>query len=70
MRSYEVKNKLKTHKGAAKRIKKTANGFKHRKANACHKFIKKSSNLKRELRGVVQVAACDIPAVKQMLPHA
>lgn len=61
--------KLKSHRGAAKRFKKTANGFKHQKAKARHNLTKRTTKVKRELRGNVQVTACDVPHVQQMLPY-
>ncbi len=61
--------KLKSHRGAAKRFKKTATGFKRKKAYARHILTKKSTKLKRELRDKLQVTACDVPHVEQMLPH-
>jgi large subunit ribosomal protein L35 len=63
--------KLKTHRGAAKRFKKTGNGgFKCKQAYARHILTKKSTKLKRGLRGLTQVAKVDVPEVRQMLPFA
>ncbi len=43
--------KLKTHKGIAKRVKKTANGkLKHHKGFKSHILTKKSGSRKRQLR--------------------
>ena len=61
--------KLKTHKGAAKRFKKTGNGYKHRQAQRAHILTKKSTKRKRHLRGMKMVSASDIPLVKRMLGH-
>ena len=62
--------KLKTHRGAAKRFKPTANGFKRRQANKRHILTKMTTKRKRGLRGCVMVTKVDVPAVKQMLPYA
>lgn len=63
--------KLKTHRGAAKRFKKTGGGnFKCKRAYTRHILTKKSSKLKRQLRGISLVAKVDMPEVQQMLPFA
>jgi len=63
-------SKLKTHRGAAKRFKKTANGgFKHRQADRNHILTKKSTKRKRQLRPMQNVSERDILAIVQMLPH-
>lgn len=63
--------KLKTHRGAAKRFKKTGNGgFKCKQAYTRHILTKKSTKLKRQLRGTTAVAKVDLPEVQQMLPFA
>lgn len=63
-------SKLKTHRGAAKRFKKTANGgYKHRQAHRNHILTKKSSKRKRHLRAMQNVHESDILAIVQMLPH-
>jgi large subunit ribosomal protein L35 len=59
--------KMKTKRGAAKRFKKTANGFKHRQSFTSHILTKKSTKRKRHLRPKTQIAAADVPAVKRML---
>lgn len=64
-----MKVKIKSNKGAAKRFKKTANGFKHRKSNRNHILTKKAPKRKRQLRGTTQVAAADVPLVQRMLPN-
>lgn len=63
-----MSNKIKSHSGAAKRFKKTANGFKHRQAHRAHILTKKSTKRKRQLRAQLQVNAADIPLIKRMLP--
>ena len=46
--------KLKTNRGAAKRFRRTANGYKHRRAYKNHILTKKASKRKRQLRGLGQ----------------
>jgi large subunit ribosomal protein L35 len=60
--------KLKTSRGAAKRFRRTATGFKHRKAFRNHILTKKASKRKRQLRGLQDVSAADTPAIRRMLP--
>jgi large subunit ribosomal protein L35 len=59
--------KLKTHRGAAKRFKKTGSGFKRKSAYKSHILTKMTTKRKRQLRGTSAVHAVDIPAVKRML---
>ncbi len=61
--------KLKTHKGAAKRFKKTANGFKRNQSHRRHILTKKSTKRKRHLRSSMMVHKSDVAAVKKMLPN-
>jgi len=61
--------KIKTKSGAAKRFKKTANGFKHRNAYRGHILTKKSTKRKRHLRGMSQVNASDVKLLVRMLPN-
>jgi len=63
-------SKLKTHRGAAKRFKKTGTGkYKHKQAHARHILTKKSSKRKRHLRGLKVVEHCHEAAINQMLPN-
>jgi large subunit ribosomal protein L35 len=62
--------KLKSIRGAAKRFKATANGFKHRGTSRNHILTKKSTKRKRHLRGTLSVAKVDCPSIDQMLPYA
>lgn len=62
--------KLKTNRGAAKRFRKTANGFKSGQSHLNHILTKKSSKRKRHLGPMKQVDPSDVPAVKKMLPYA
>jgi large subunit ribosomal protein L35 len=62
--------KLKTHKGAAKRFKKTATG----KVKRGHSFLRhmltsKDKKRKRKLRGGDLVSDADTPKVKRMIPY-
>ena len=58
---------MKTNRGAAKRFKKTASGFKRKQAFKNHILTKKSTKTKRQLRGLTAVAEADAPLVKRML---
>ena len=60
--------KLKTNRGAAKRFRRTAGGFKHRRANRNHILTKKAPKRKRQLRGLRQVASADVAGLKRMTP--
>jgi len=62
--------KLKTHRAAAKRFKKTAKGFKRAQSHKRHILTKKPSKRKRQLRGGKMVHKTDVHRVVQMLPHA
>lgn len=60
--------KLKTHRGAAKRVKKTASGkFKRHHAYASHILAKKSRKRKRKLRKSSIVEPCDAKILAKML---
>ena len=66
-----MKQKLKTHKGAAKRFKLTASGkVKRRHAFARHILTKKSAGRKRRLGKSAIVSDGDAPKVRLMLPYA
>lgn len=63
--------KLKTHKGAAKRFRKTARGkYKRTQSHRRHILTKKSTKRKRQLRSPALVADQDQRAVKSMLPYS
>jgi large subunit ribosomal protein L35 len=62
--------KLKTNRGAAKRFKKTANGFKRKQSHLRHILTKKSTKRKRNLRNKCAVAKVDVASVARMLPFA
>ena len=60
--------KLKSHKGAAKRFKQTAGGFKVRAANRNHILTKRNTKNKRHLRvDGVFVAKSDEKSVARLL---
>jgi large subunit ribosomal protein L35 len=62
--------KLKTHRGAAKRFKKTGTGkFVRSKAYKRHLLGSKTTKEKRHLSGMVVVSAADAAKVKRMLPY-
>lgn len=60
--------KMKTHRGAAKRFKKTGTGkIVRSKSNKQHILTKKSPKRKRNLRQTVLVSKVDEKRLKQML---
>ena len=60
--------KMKTHRGAAKRVKRTASGkFKRHKAYKSHILTKKSTKRKRNLRKAVVASSADQKVLEQML---
>jgi len=62
--------KLKTHRGAAKRFKKTASGkFLRSSAFKRHILTSKTTKLKRNLRGDKPVADGDAAKLARMLPY-
>jgi len=62
--------KLKTHKGAAKRFKKTATGkVKRRHAFLRHMLTSKRHKRKKKLGGEILVSDADTPKVKRMIPY-
>jgi len=63
-------SKLKTHRGAAKRFKKTATGkIKRHKAYKSHLLTGKSSKRTKKLRKSGLVDKANLDAVKKMLPY-
>ena len=63
--------KIKTHRGAAKRFKRTASGkFKRAKAYKSHILTKKAPGRKRGLAHATSVSASDHKRVREMLPYA
>jgi large subunit ribosomal protein L35 len=62
--------KLKSHRGAAKRFKKTATGkFLRSKAFKRHILTSKPSHRKRQMRGTEVVDPADAAKLKRMLPY-
>jgi large subunit ribosomal protein L35 len=61
------KIKVKSNRGAAKRFRATANGFKHAQSHKRHILTKKSSKRKAQLRPAHMVKQCDVRAVGRML---
>jgi large subunit ribosomal protein L35 len=62
--------KLKTHRGAAKRFKKTATGkFLRSAAFKRHILTSKTTKRKRGLRGDKEVADADAAKLARMLPY-
>jgi len=62
--------KQKTHRGAAKRFKKTGTGrIKHRCAFRNHILTKKTTKRKRQLRGLQVLPKCDELSVNRMLGY-
>jgi large subunit ribosomal protein L35 len=62
--------KMKTHRGAAKRLKTTGSGrLKRHKANKSHILTKKTTKRKRGLRKAGLVAKVDEKRIKRMLPY-
>ena len=59
--------KAKVHRGAAKRFKKTAAGYKHKHANKSHILTKMTTKRKRQLRGTSVLNNSDAPLVARML---
>jgi large subunit ribosomal protein L35 len=62
--------KLKTHRGAAKRFKKTGTGkFRRGAAFKRHILSSKTTKRKRHLRGSQEVSEQDQDRLKRMLPY-
>ena len=59
--------KIKSKRGAVKRFKATASGFKHKQSHARHILTKKDAKRKRNLRGPKLLKACDNLSVARML---
>ena len=65
-----MKMKLKTHRGAAKRFKKTATGkFRRAQSFKRHILTSKTTKRKRGLRKRVVVAEQDQAKLERMLPY-
>ena len=65
-----AKQKIKTHRGAAKRFKRTKRGkFLRSKAFKQHILSSKTTARKRKLRGTTTVAEVDAAKLARMLPY-
>jgi large subunit ribosomal protein L35 len=65
----DIMPKLKTHRGAAKRFKKTATGkFLRSKAFKRHILTSKTRSRKRGLRGTFVTSKADTAQLRKMLP--
>ncbi len=62
--------KVKSNRGAAKRFKKSAGGFKCRHSHLRHILTKKSTKRKRQLRADRFVHPSDVAGVTRLLPYA
>jgi large subunit ribosomal protein L35 len=63
--------KLKTHRGAKKRFKFTANGkIKRNKANASHILTKKTQKRKRKLKQSTIVVKEEFKRLRSLLPYS
>jgi large subunit ribosomal protein L35 len=62
--------KMKTHRGAAKRLRKTGTGkIVRSQSNKRHILTKKSPKRKRRLRKSALVSSVDTKRVQQLLPN-
>jgi large subunit ribosomal protein L35 len=62
--------KIKTNRGAAKRFKKTAGGFKRNQSHRRHILTKKSTKRKRHLRAPSMLHKSDVASARRMIPYA
>jgi len=59
---------MKTHRGLAKRVKRTASGkLKRKQANHRHKLVSKSRRRKRHLGGDAMIAPCEEKRLNALL---
>jgi large subunit ribosomal protein L35 len=62
--------KVKTHRGARKRLTRSASGkLRHAKRNRRHILTKKSSKRKRQLREKKALAPGDQKRIEQLVPY-
>lgn len=62
--------KMKTRKGASKRLKQTGTGkFRHYKAGSRHILTKKNAKRKRRLRQDGEIKSTELARVKASLPY-
>lgn len=62
--------KMKSNRGAAKRFRATAKGFKRGQSHRRHILTKKTPKRKRQLRSPSMIHESDIGHVKRMLPYS
>ena len=63
--------KMKSHKGVAKRFKKTGTGkVKHKQSGRSHLLTHKNRSRKRHLKASGQVSKADQQSIKRLLPYA
>ena len=63
--------KMKTKSSAKKRFRVRANGsIKCAQAFKRHILTKKTTKVKRKLRGTTSIDACDVQSVRRMMPGA
>ena len=60
--------KMKTNRGAAKRFRRTAKRFKHKRSNKSHILTKMAPKRKRRLKSFAAVSAADQAAVRRLVP--
>jgi large subunit ribosomal protein L35 len=61
--------KIKTNRGAAKRLQRTATGVKCNSSHRRHILTKKSTKRKRQLRAPNRVHKSDLKAALRMIPY-
>lgn len=61
--------KMKTNRGAAKRFRRTATGFKRAQSHKQHILTKKNRKRVRNLNKSAMVCKADVATVKKMLPN-
>ncbi len=65
------KNKIKTHSGAKKRFRFTANGkIKHQSANRRHRLAQKGSKRMRTNRANKYADKTNMDAIRALMPYA
>lgn len=62
--------KMKSNRGAAKRFRATAKGFKRGQSHRRHILTKKTPKRKRQLRSPSMIHESDVGHVKRMLPYS
>ena len=62
--------KMKTHRGARKRLSVTGTGkIRRHHANATHKFVTKTAKRKRRLRRATLVRETELKRVRRLIPY-